>query len=137
MKERLQTMLTTKITYIASDGKEFSENEKEKAIEHENNLEKLEADFLTEIVCFDSSWNIIKDYDYAFYIWVKSLEGVQALKHFCKKQSLFTIWERDYGSDLEEKAGFYGWDEVNEEWFFIADDMANLQKILENFSKNS
>jgi hypothetical protein len=136
MKERLQTMLTTKITYIASDGTQFSEKEKARAIEYESKLEKLETDLLTEVVCFDETWQKT-DFEGAFYVWVKSPEGIQALNHFCKEQGIYPIWETDSGPDLEEKAGLYAWDEANEEWFNVEDSIANLKEILENFSKNS
>jgi hypothetical protein len=133
MKERLQTMLTTKITYIASDGTHFSEKEKERAIEYESKLEKLKTNLLTEVICFDDTWQIT-DFESAFYVWVKSPEGIRALIHFCEEQGLYSIWT---DSGLEEKAGFYAWDEANEDWFNVEDSITNLKEILENFSKNS
>lgn len=126
-------MLKTKITYITSDGTEFAENEKAQAIEYENSL----LTSLTDVVCFSSSWKKTDDYAAASYIWIKSLEGIRAFKNFCKANDYGTIWEANSRSILEEKVGLYVWDEMYEEWFNLGNTITNLNKLWEDFLKNS
>lgn len=129
-------MITTKTIYITTDGTEFSEskylNAQKLAEEHEDNYLKQTKSLNTDVLCLDKQ-GLKCDYMDAEYVKITSQEGVEALITLCQQENFCTIWEYN---NLEEKAGFYAWDNNNQDWINLEEEILKYEKIkamLENF----
>ena len=115
-----------KITYIAEDGKEFSN--KNECIEYE----KSNIAFLTEskILFFNESGLQMKLpfnklMNLTSYIYIPDFSAFRKLEDF----------NDDYGYDIPNSEGFWYWDNEKSEYVDVYDKKNDIEKQIENLTK--